>query len=78
MVESIFPLITYSNCKIKDCFWLRYTSVAQSLTMLDLFWVVFSGILVKEVLLLSNLDYLSSSNREVRKFATLWWHLQNA
>ena len=40
VVESSFPLIMYNNCKIKDYFWFRYTSVAPSLTKVGLFEVV--------------------------------------
>ena len=40
VVESSFPVIMYNNCKIKDYFWFRYTSVAPNLTKVGLFEVV--------------------------------------
>ena len=61
MTESSFPLIMYNICTIKDYFWFRYTSVATNFTEVDLLEVGLSGILEKEVFLLSIFNFFTSS-----------------
>ena len=41
--DSIAPLVTYNNRKMKDYFWLRYTSVVTCLTKVFPFEEIFSG-----------------------------------
>ena len=66
MANSSFYLITDNNCTIKVYIVPRYRSASTKLTKLTKL-TRFIQHLVKEVLLLSKVNYLSSSKAEVDK-----------
>ena len=53
-----------------------YTLITKNLTKTSPFWGRFIQSFVKEVLLLSKVNYVSSSKAQVSKFADLSWHSQ--
>ena len=74
MTNSSFDLTKYDGWTKTVYILSRYTSVDTNLTKVVLFEAALSDICCKKYFCSFRVYYLSSSNAEVSKFATLSWH----